>query len=201
VKIAVLGPPGVEKSKFARAIAHAYDLHVIDNYIQRLQKKTALALGPWSSYGELFMVAGVRESEEAKKARVDTITVGTILDSLVYASTHVDVALHDSEEGRRASYIDAQAAMQGLALWYREAYMYHIAFHLPYSREQITSRGRTWETALDSAYPLVLESFEAPFTYTLAGDTKNRIKVAKEIIDVARNEDQPEEAETSTPDE
>lgn len=200
MKIGVLGPPGAEKSKFAHALARAYDLHVIDNYVQRLQKATDLALGPWSSYGELLMVAGVREAEEAKKAKVDTITVGTILDSLVYASTHADVVLHNSEAGRRAAYIDAQAAMQGFAMWYREAYEYHLAFFLPYTPEQ-AAKVRPWEIALNSAYPVVIESFEAQFTYTLAGDTKNRIKVAKEIIDLALKQDETEEAEASSPDE
>jgi hypothetical protein len=198
VKIGVLGPPGVEKSKFARAIAKEYNLSLVDNYVQRLQKASGLALGPWSSYAEIFMVAGVREAEEVKHPE-SSITVGTIMDSVVYASTHADVVLQNTPEGRKAAYIDAQAAMQGLAMWSRESYQYHLSFYLPYSTEQAAAKAGTWEAALNAAYPVVLESFEAPFTYALAGDTKNRIKVAKEIIELARTQDK--EVETSTPDE
>ena len=193
MRIGILGPPGVEKSKFARALGKEFGLKVVDNYVQRLQKSTELALGPWSTHSENFMVAGVRLAEEYK-AGEDRITVGTVIDSIVYSAVHSDVILHNSQAGHQAAYAAAQGAMSGLSLIYGQTWEYHIAFLLPYSQKQREERGKVWETALDEAYLTVIESYGVPFVCPLAGTTADRIKIATEIIHLAQ-----EDQATSTP--
>lgn len=197
MRIGVLGPPGVEKSKFARALGKEFGLKVVDNYVQRLQKASELALGPWSSYAEHFMVAGLRLAEEAKVGD-ERITVGTSIDTLTYAMVKSDVVMHQSSEAARAVYLSAQAAVQGLTLMYTETWEYHLSFLLPYNDEQREELGRGWETTLDDAYAPVIESYGVPFTYTLHGTTAERIKVATEIINLAK-EETAENAPKATP--
>jgi hypothetical protein len=146
------------------------------------------------SYAELFMVAGHRLAEEEKVGN-DRITVGTMADTLVYAAVHGDVTMQQNQEARRNAYLGAQAAMQGLALIFRETWDYDMAFYLPYSEEQRVKKNGTWEGAVDAAYPAVLESFEVPFTYAVTGDLKERISIVKETITLV----QDHKAETTSP--
>jgi deoxyadenosine/deoxycytidine kinase len=199
MKIGILGPPGVGKTRLARALKGKSGYKLVDNYVPRLQKQTGLALGPWSSYSELYMVAGVRQAEETMYE--NRITVGTIVDTFVYAMVHSDVALQRTPEDIQATYVTAQAAVSGLTMWMESTYNYDIAFLLPYSNDEIAKRGRTWETALDAAYPQVLEQMFVPNTYILHGDHANRLKVAKELIKLAEQDTDTEEATASASDE
>jgi hypothetical protein len=165
MRIGVIGPPGAHKSQFARGIAKAFDLKVIDNYVQRLQRESDLALGPWSGYPEHFMVVGVRMAAEAKH-KDDFVTVGTALDTLTYCAVHSDVLLQRTQEELQAKYAAAQAAMQGMSMIVAGAWDYHLAFHLPYSDEEYAKHKGKWEAVLDDAYPTVLESLGVPFVYS-----------------------------------
>jgi hypothetical protein len=199
VRIGLIGAPESGKSKLARALGKKLDIPVVDNYVQRLQKKTALALGPWSSYSELIMVAGHRLAEEEKIGE-RRVTVGTMIDSLAYAAVHADVLIHRREDqnDRRSSYVSAQGAMQGLALMYKETWDYDISFLLPYSDAQKKKKSGTWEVALDAAYVSVIESFEVPFVYKVEGDHNSRLQIIEDTIDLIQNSG---EAETPTTEE
>lgn len=202
MKIGVLGPPGVGKTKFARALAKEFNLRTIDGYVQRLQKKTELALGPWSSYAELFMVAGIRQAEESyihANAKPDTITVGTIMDSFTYATLHSDVVMRKTPEHHQAAYARGQAAMQGMSLLYAQTWDYNVAFHLPYTEEQLGSVEQ-WQRNLDLVYGTVLDSMMVPYLYTLNGPLDERVTLASEVIAVATKEtDEDTTEETATP--
>lgn len=198
MRIGILGPPGADKSRVARAIGAEFDLPVVDNYVQRLQKSTDLALGPWSTYGEMFMVAGVRAAAEIKHE--NSVTVGTIMDTMVYAMIHSDVLVQRNEEHRQALFVTAQTAIQGLTMWSKEAFTYDLSFLIPYNDEQVKGKG-PWERALNEAYPVVLEAFELPLVVPLGGETKDRIKIAKEIIQLAQEDNTQDEAQATEADE
>lgn len=197
MKIGVLGPPGTGKSKFARALAKKYELKVVDGYVNRLQKSTGLALGPWSSYPELFMVAGLRMVEEAK-ADENRIVVGTILDTLIYAAVHADIALHKNLTAHQAAYLNGRVAIEALSMWYTDAWDYHIAFHLPYTEE---GDHEQWELNIDVAYRPVIDTYLPPYVYTLQGPAEERVELASEVIDIALKEEiaQPLDEQTSAP--
>lgn len=195
MRIGILGAPGTGKSKLARALGKEYDLTVVDGYVQRLQKKTDLALGPWSSYSEHFMVAGERLANEYKVGPDKRITVTTIIDTLAYAAVKSDVTMHQGPEAARATYLVAQAAIQGLTMMFNETWDYDVAFWLPYTDEQIREKSGTWELALDSAYPTMIESFGVPYTFALDGDHASRLKVIREIIELVKNESETPETD------
>lgn len=195
MRIGILGAPGVGKSKLARAIGKKHEITVVDGYIQRLQKQTDLALGAWSSYSEHFMVAGHRLAAEAKVGDDKRITVTTIIDTITYAAVKSDVTMGKGPEHARAVYLSAQGAMQGLSLIYSETWDYDIVFWLPYSDVQRREKSGTWELALDSAYPAVLESFEVPYAYAVEGSHSDRFNFINETIEMIKNADQTPETD------
>lgn len=195
MRIAILGAPGSGKSKLARALATEHDLTLVDNYVQRLQKKTGLALGPWSSYSEHLMVAGHRLAEEYKVGFDKRITVSTIVDTLVYAAVKADVVMNQSQQAARDTYLGAQSAMQGLTLMYRETWDYDVAFWLPYTEEEAKERSGTWEAALNSAYDSAFDAFQAE-VYTLLGTHKEKLSVVNQMLELVKGSDETPAPET-----
>jgi len=197
MRIGLLGAPGSGKSKLARALGEEHGLKVVDNYVQRLQKKTDLALGPWSSYPEHFMVASKRLEEEYAAGFDKRITVTTILDTITYAAFHADVSLRKDKEAVRANYQAAQSAMGGLGLLFAETWDYDISFFLPYSEKEYEKRKDTWQVALDSAYVDVIDSFSPEGCYILAGNHDERLESVNNMIAaIEKDEDEPETTTT-----
>lgn len=191
MKIGVLGAPGAGKTKFASGLAKQLGIKhrdqsvkVVDGYVQNLQKRTGLALGPWASYAENMMIAGNRESARLVKKADNQITVGTIMDTMVYCMVHSDVVFHnDTMERRRLVYEQTTQVVDGLKLWYTQTWDYDLCFWLsgdygPHDRSIITQFHRT----LDQAYTPVLESFYVPNVFGLDGEVKERVGIASEVI-------------------
>jgi hypothetical protein len=198
MKIGLIGAPGAGKTKFAKALAKEYDLKVVDNYAQKIQKGTSLALGLWATHSENLMVAGTRLVAEYSVVQADTITVGTVIDSITYAAVKSDIAMSNNPESLRSMYSTAESAMMALSLILAETWEYHLAFYLPLDPDNIPEE--RWKQTLDSAYPVVLESFDPQYVYRLDGPHTQRLKLAKEIIDLATSTKESEkEAADSSP--
>lgn len=182
MRIAILGAPGAGKTKLARRLAKEFDLTLVDGYTQRLQRSTDLALGPWATYRENYMVAGARLAAEAK-VKDNYVVVGTVIDTITYAIVKTDLARQQTAEGFREMYQHAQQAMGGLSAIYREWYPYCPAFWLPSDSQE------SWVAALNAAYPPVLEAYNPDFTYLLPEGTLNdRTDIAIEATRIAKEE-------------
>lgn len=194
MKIGILGAPGAGKSKFTRALQRKLgNTSVVDNYARRLQKQTGLALGLWASYSENFMVAGLRQAGElhAFDKLEHTITVGTLMDTMVYAMVKSDVVIHNSTAERQVVFTNAQAAVSALSLWYTETWNYDLCFFLPLPK----SDPHVWQDSVNDAYAPVLEQFYVPNVYSLDGDAKERADIASKVIEIFSREQAEASAE------
>ena len=204
MKIGILGAPGAGKSAFARGLAKSLgDTNVVDNYVQRLQKSTDLALGPWAPYHENLMIAGVREAARSKKSdSKHQITVGTIMDTMVYVMAYSDIAMHTDPSRAQQVYVDTRSVVNGLTLWYNTTWDYDVCFFLPRQGEP-KSKDILDEFYhdLSQVYPTVLETFFV-VTYGLEGETKERVQVAREVIGILERDEEARanQADESTED-
>ena len=204
MRVGLIGAPGSGKSKLGRLIAKEYEITLVDNYVQRLQKATNLALGPWSSYAEHMVVAGHRYAAEEKVGPTDRVTAGTMIDTLTYAMVKSDVEFqygtkNNTEKERIAAmYASAQAGIRGLTLFLTETWDYDLSFFLPFS-DDAAKKADPWSLALDNAYPAVIESYNPPYTWRLDGTTEERFGIVKESIDFIREKQETEATEAVEP--
>lgn len=207
MRIGIVGAPGAGKTKFAKELAVYADgkYTIIDNYAQRLQKSTGLALGFWGSYTDNFMVQGVRAAEEHKVLHKqsdisdDVITVGTVMDTVLYCAMHNDPAWGKIEHKLMANYV-AEVAMRSLGLWFSNTWNYQLTFFLPYSEVLRRKKQGTPELEFNDMMAEALESYGVPYYQLKAGP--DRAKVAIEVVNIAKEEEAKliaQEAGTSAP--
>jgi hypothetical protein len=184
MKIGIIGAPGSGKSKFAKDLGKAYDLAIVDNYVQHLKDNTNLELGYWASYSENFMIAGVRMAIEHRYK--NAITAGTILDTILYCAIKHDIISYQNETVRQAAqiseYAKVNSAMNGMGMMYTESWLYDLAFYLPLE-EQAVSKD-SLNIVIDNEIPNLLEVFNAP-VITLTGNHDDKVRLAKEVITIA----------------
>lgn len=103
IKVGILGAPGAGKSRLANKLAKAlthdenalgprkYPWKVIDGYVEKLSKRTGLTFGPiYNRHAYRCNLQVVAErwtlEDQALSRGCNTITCGTIYDTVVYAS-------------------------------------------------------------------------------------------------------------------
>lgn len=194
MRIGIVGPPGAGKSKFAKELAvyATGDYTIIDGYVQRLQKSTGLALGFWGQYTDNFMIQGVRAAEEYKilNKKLDTsddiITVGTVMDTVLYCAMHNDFAVGKPEYKLMTNYM-TEVAMRSLGLWFATNWEYQLTFFLPYDEKQRKAKQGTPEFEFNEMMDEALESYGVPYYRLEAGP--DRAKVATEVVNIAKEEE------------
>jgi hypothetical protein len=197
VKIGIVGAPGAGKSDFAiRLKARLSEelfpesFWIIDDYVQEIQEDTGLALGPWAAHYENYMIAGVRLAAEARLDGEDTITVGTILDSLTYTLILGGIDL--STEYSNDQFMESQTAINGMALLYGQTWDYNMTFYLPLEN----GVDQLWRKRLDSTLPSVIDSFLVPNAFVLEGTTEERLDIATRLIEEAEKPSEDDGIET-----
>lgn len=176
MNIGIIGPPGAGKSKLANKIRREVlpDAKVVDNYAQKLQRDTELALGPWANFSENFMVAGTRRAAELKVRHPEfhTLTVGTIVDTLMYCAIRSDSMIKGaSQENLAFAQQWVESAMPAMGLWYRETWDYDIAVFCP-ADEDTEQR---WTLGYSNELPGVFSSFLVPNVIGRSDDTLDYI--------------------------
>lgn len=194
MRIGIVGAPGAGKSEFAKKLAQNPNGYftIIDNYVQRLQKSTGLALGFWGSYTDNIMIQGIRSAEEYKSIHKqidkndDLITVGTIMDTVLYCAMVTDPTWGRKEHQLMSNYV-AEIAMRSLGLWFATNWEYQLTFFLPYSDKQREEKRNTPEFEFNELMAEALESYAVPYFQLNPGP--DRVKVATEIVNTAKEEE------------
>lgn len=185
MKIALLGAPGAGKTRIARelraALAEKYGAFVlIDNYVQQLEKRTNFAYGHFASYVPNLTVALDRTGIENKHADNNTITCGTIFDTISYTILHGREAARFSPEGQ-LEMVRANATLGTMGMLVADTFNYNYAFYLPYSEKAKTKRSKL-DVILDATIPLIVEENFMHIT-RLEGTIKEKVDFAVQIID------------------
>lgn len=200
MKIGILGAPGAGKSEFAHRLKiklseslFPESFYIIDDYVQDLKRETNLALGPWAAHFENYMIAGVRIAEEYRVKKYDTITVGTVLDTLTYSLILGSYNL--SLDSTNEEFEVAKAAVNGFGLIYSESWDYNLSFYLPLENP---TGGERWPERVDKELRNVISSFHVPAVMQLDGTTDERLDVATRIIEeLETKSEEATEAETT----
>lgn len=197
MKIGIMGAPGSGKSKFAKDLGEAFGLIAVDDYVQQLKDNTGLELGHWASYSENFMIAGVRMAEERQFK--DTVTAGTILDTLLYCAMKHDITMGSKgaiqQAYERSEYARVNSAMNAMGMMYTESWSYDLAFYLPFGTLSLT-KGTELDKLYDSEIPHLLEVFHAP-VITLTGSHDDKVRLAKEVTEIVLAEENSIETPSS----
>jgi nicotinamide riboside kinase len=131
MKIAVVGSPESGKSDFAESLKKELTkdgskIAIVDDYVDDIAKESDLALGFWADWiGNLYVLLGRYAKERAaSNEATTTITCGTLVETLVYAS--VDAVKHQNPE----QLIRVQNFLHVLGAFYQDTWDYDHVFVL-----------------------------------------------------------------------
>lgn len=201
MKVALLGAPGSGKSVFARKLARAmardegYSKPVIvDGYVEDLQEKTGYAFDYGSPYTQNLQLLFHRWTlEQMARLKGDSITCGTIYETFIYCAINglimSDLKPNDPEEN-----IKSRTAMTTLGMLETMMYDYEAIFYLPYTKEEVEERGRSYDTVVDRKIPEVLSGYKKECV-ELSGSERENVRYAHKIINGIRSAQAAEAAE------
>jgi adenylate kinase family enzyme len=157
MKIGILGAPGAGKTAFAKALDEELgsNHHVVDKYAESLRKRTGQEYGLMGNYLDDLQVVFKRREWELIKREVDTITCGTVLDSVAHCFVRTEDKARNSRELTLTSE-RLRTIAESLGLIYTESWDYDYAFYLPYMGEDPQSR------LLDAALTDLIQTYAPP---------------------------------------
>jgi hypothetical protein len=136
MKIGILGAPGVGKTDFAFELRaelmqnQPYEyFYVLDKYVEELRYYTNLAYGEFGDFIDDLQVVFKRRELELYYPKKNTITVGTVLDSVIHNFIRTDEITDNRHTiGLQQERLKAIAATFGLL--YTDTWDYDYAFVL-----------------------------------------------------------------------
>jgi GTPase SAR1 family protein len=160
MKIGILGAPGAGKTKFAHELRNQlYELGytvVINGYVEELRKNTGLEYGLLGNHIDDYQVVFKRRERELRLDTADnTITCGTVLDSVAHCFARSEDRARNSRELTLTSE-RLRTIAESFGLLYTETWDYDYAFYLPYLGEDPDSR------LIDVALVQILTTYAAP---------------------------------------
>ena len=133
--VALLGAPETGKSELAIGLHGRLDGYcVIDKYAKRVSDHMDVAVGLWAPYLVNSVIATRRLQDElaAQRRGLNYISVGTVLDTIVYQSVHSSrIAVQDEHQIHRA-----QVMMAWLGTIMYDQWNYEHIFYLPYQGDE-----------------------------------------------------------------
>lgn len=189
--IGIMGVPNSGKTALAWELAEKYDPRyvVIDGYAQALATEMDISLGLFATYIPNTMVAMEREKAEYKvqTAGVSTITVGTMMESIAYASLQVEQLSNREKTAEQQNKVYKEVTgAQLVALMAQDSFRYHRVFYLPLP-PHIEVPGQEdkyehWQRALDNAIVEGIDKFSIN-AVILTGTLEQRADKASEVLD------------------
>lgn len=166
MKLAILGAPGAGKSDFAHDLADKLEeagekpFMLIDFVVEDLRRVTGLEFGGFGSHIDDMQVVFKRREEELElsfydNGNMNTITVGTVLDSTAHCFVRAEDPAHNRKE-LFTSNERLRAIAETFGMLYTDTWDYDYAFYLPYKGEDPYSR------LVDAALVELLTKYAAP---------------------------------------
>jgi hypothetical protein len=189
MNIAIIGPPGAKKTKLAKKMKDVLeDCVVVDGYVNKLQRDTGLALGPWATWSENYMVAGYRRAAELRlrnSTATNVITVGTILDTMYYCglASQAEIAARGDADPY-GTQLATTAAMSGIGLWFRTDWDYDLAFVME------RNKGDDWIVQYSEDIKPLAQSLSIPGLFRYESLEQFDEHIFAQIVEAASNDGQ-----------
>jgi hypothetical protein len=206
VKVGICGAPGTDKSSLAIRLSVGKGTNdlwedtpaILDNYVEELSNGNGLAYGEWADYIGNLQVAMKRYEWERVwwTKNMPTITVGTILDTIVYASLYADLTLTYDPREKIAVYRRAEVAMATLGMLLNDTLAYDYIFWLPY-REDNKSQNPFY-LKMDEVYRMVFETNGISVVYLDEPDRETNFRLAEYVIREVEKKKRESKKETTS---
>ena len=193
MKVAIIGAPNAGKSELAKALQEAAQdkvkFDIVDDYVSHLSEETDTAYGHFAGYIGNFEVVFERLRQEriSHLKNVNTITVGTVVDSMIYAAHFSQFAAANATNAR-AEHARASTTMNMFGMLVADTYDYDLTFYLPYSTEYRQEHEGEWDTLLDQEYISALIGINIGVVVLDGSDAENLAKALQAVFERANDE-------------
>lgn len=182
--IALVGAPGSEKTRLARALVEKINLvdpqcqncpatvGVVDEYALQTRDRGEYEIGLNAGYMANIDIACMRYRTERIMYNMEEkymITCGTVVETAVYTALHFErtMPFQKTDEDKLRENQRFQACTSMLATLYLDTFKYDVAYYLPSPQKPEDERWLGFERSLQAAFqvfatpivPLMIEEF------------------------------------------